>query len=288
MRRLEYLEKRQRGTAEFPMELYRLTPDSEQYIMQCHWHHEYEIISVRKGSLALILDEHRFTVSAGELVLLPEGTLHTGLPLECEYDCIVFSQDLFSDRFGSGGLRELLRRIPKNDRITSDESPEMHRLLSQLISALERLRGAESKEKRMAVETYSIGLLYQFFGVALLEERFSDRVVEGRRHTEQLKRVIGYIESNYREEITLADLAAAAGLSDKYLCRIFSQITGKSPMEYLNEYRVDRACMLLSDTDSQLLDVAYSCGFNDQSYFIKIFKRYKGVTPGKYRCETAR
>ena len=251
--------------------------------MQCHWHPEYEIISVRAGSLSLILDEHRFTVSAGELVLLPEGTLHTGLPFECEYDCIVFSEELLSDRFGYGGLRDILRRIPKNDRITAEESPEMHRLLSQLISALERLHGAENKEKRMAAETYCIGLLYQFFGVALMEERFSDRVVECRRHTDQLKRVIGYIEENYREEITLSDLAAAAGLSDKYLCRIFSQITGKSPVEYLNEYRVDRACMLLSDTDSQLLDIAYSCGFNDQSYFIKIFKRYKGVTPGKYR-----
>ena len=283
MRRLEYLEKRQRGTAEFPVELYRISPDSEQYIMQCHWHPEYEIISVRSGSLSLILDEHRFTASAGELVLLPEGTLHTGLPLECEYDCIVFSQELLNDRFGSAGLRELLRRIPKNDVITAEDSPEMHRVFFELTDSLERRQKAEKKEKRVAEEIRSIGLLYQFFGIALAEERFSDSVVECRRHTEQLKRVIGYIESNYREEITLADLAASAGLSAKYLCRIFSQITGKSPVEYLNEYRVDRACVLLSDTDSQLLDVAYSCGFNDQSYFIKTFKRYKGVTPGKYR-----
>ena len=159
----------------------------------------------------------------------------------------------------------------------------MHRVLSLLISSLESRHAAESKEKRMAAEVCAIGLLYQFFGIALSEGRFSDRLVEGRRHTEQLKRVIGFIESNYREEITLADLAAAAGWSAKYLCRMFSQITGKSPVEYLNEYRVEQACALLSETDSQILDVAYSCGFNDQSYFIKTFKKYKGTTPGRYR-----
>jgi len=78
-------------------------------------------------------------------------------------------------------------------------------------------------------------------------------------------------------------LAREAGVSPKYLCRIFSQLTGKSPVEYLNEYRVERACALLSDTDLPILDIGLSCGFNDQSYFIKTFKRYKGKTPGGYR-----
>ena len=102
MRRLEYLEKRQRGTADFPIELYRLSPESERYVMQCHWHLEYEIISVREGTLSLVLDEQRLTAEAGDTVLLPEGTLHMGEPHECVSDCVVFSRELISER-GSGG-----------------------------------------------------------------------------------------------------------------------------------------------------------------------------------------
>ena len=82
------------------------------------------------------------------------------------------------------------------------------------------------------------------------------------------------------QRVSLAD---AAGLSAKYLCRIFSQLTGKSPVEYLNEYRIERACAMLSDTELSILDIGYSCGFNDQSYFIKTFKKQKGMTPGAYR-----
>ena len=282
MRRLEYLEKRPRGTAEFPIELYRLCPESERYIMQCHWHLEYEIIVVREGTLTLILDEQKVIANAGDLVLLPEGTLHMGEPTDCVYDCIVFSRELISERRSGGAIRELFRRLPARDTFSEAEFPKLHALVSELIRALEK-RETENAELRIASEATAVGLVYQFFGTALSVGAISKRAVEGKRHTEQLKRVLVYIESNFREEISLSDLASEAGLSAKYLCRLFSQLTGKSPVEYLNEYRVDRACALLSDTDLPILDIVYSCGFNDQSYFIKTFKKYKGTTPGAYR-----
>ena len=284
MRRLEYLEKRQRGTADFPIELYRLSPESERYVMQCHWHLEYEIISIREGTLTLILDEQRLTAVAGDTVLLPEGTLHVGEPSECVYDCVVFSRELISERGSGGAVRELFRRLPNSNIFTEKEHPELSHTVKKLISALDDRERAEPKsEARISAETVAVGLIYQFFGTALGSGIFSDRQVEGKRHTEQLKRVIGYIEANYRDEIPLSALASEAGLSPKYLCRLFAQLTGKSPVEYVNEYRIDQACMLLSDTDMPIVDVGLSCGFNDQSYFIKTFKKYKHTTPGAYR-----
>ncbi len=284
MRRLEYLEKRQRGTADFPIELYRLSPESERYVMQCHWHLEYEIISVREGTLTLILDEQRLIASAGDTVLLPEGTLHTGEPRECVYDCVVFSRELISERGSGGAVRELFRRLPNSNIFSEKEYPQLSDTVKRLISALERRRISEPKgEARISAEATAVGLIYQFFGIALSSGIFSDREVEGKRHTEQLKRVISYIEANYRDDISLSALASEAGLSPKYLCRLFAQLTGKSPVEYVNEYRIDQACMLLSDTDVPIVDVGLSCGFNDQSYFIKTFKKYKHTTPGAYR-----
>lgn len=284
MRRLEYLEKRQRGTADFPMELYRLSPDSERYIMQCHWHLEYEIIAVRSGTLSLVLDEARVTAVAGDVVLLPEGTLHMGEPQGCVYDCIVFSRELISERGNGATVRELFRRLPNNSVFSQKEYPRLYSTVTELISVLDsRSRTDPNTDSRIAVESTAVGLVYQFFGYALSRGLFSDRAVEGKRHTEQLKRVIGYIENNYKEDVPLSALAREAGLSPKYLCRLFSQLTGKSPVEYINEYRIDRACMLLSDTDLPILDVGLSCGFNDQSYFIKTFKKHKNTTPGAYR-----
>ena len=284
MRRLEYLEKRQRGTADFPIELYRLSPESERYVMQCHWHLEYEIISVREGTLSLVLDEQRLTAEAGDTVLLPEGTLHMGEPDGCVYDCVVFSRELISERGSGGAVRELFRRLPNSNIFSKTEYPKLHETVRDLITALESREQSEPKtEARIAAEATAVGLIYRFFGSALGSGIFSASHVEGKRHTEQLKRVIGYIENNFREDISLSDLASEAGLSPKYLCRLFSQLTGKSPVEYVNEYRIDQACMLLSDTDMPIVDIGLSCGFSDQSYFIKTFKRYKSTTPGAYR-----
>jgi hypothetical protein len=151
MRRLEYLEKRQRGTADFPIELYRLSPESERYIMQCHWHLEYELIAVHQGALSLILDEQRILAQAGDTVLLPGGTLHTGYPDECVYDCIVFSQDLLSGRNGSGTVKELLRRRPEKSIISSKEQE-----IILLKNELERIKNNELEYDRISKEIFRI------------------------------------------------------------------------------------------------------------------------------------
>lgn len=101
---------------------------------------------------------------------------------------------------------------------------------------------------------------------------------------EQLRSVLEYIESNYAESITLSQLSARAGMSPKYFCRFFQSIVHKTPMEYLNYYRIERACCELADTDTSVTEVGYNCGFHDTSYFIRIFKREKGITPGHIRA----
>ena len=60
-------------------------------------------------------------------------------------------------------------------------------------------------------------------------------------------------------------------------------MTGKPPIEYLNEYRIEKAVRKLRLTNLSITDIAFSCGFSDLSYFIKTFKKTKGVSPGKYR-----
>lgn len=80
-------------------------------------------------------------------------------------------------------------------------------------------------------------------------------------------------------QLTLGNLAEAADMSPKYFCRFFSEMTGKTPIEYLNYYRIECAAEQLLYTDDLVTDIALNCGYNDLSYFVKTFKKYKSQTP---------
>lgn len=71
-------------------------------------------------------------------------------------------------------------------------------------------------------------------------------------------------------------------MSPKYFCRIFRTVIHRTPIDYLNYYRIEKACYLLETEDLSITEVAYHCGFNDSSYFIRCFKKYKQITPTKY------
>lgn len=84
-------------------------------------------------------------------------------------------------------------------------------------------------------------------------------------------------------QLTLGNLAEAADMSPKYFCRFFSEMTGKTPIEYLNYYRIECAAEQLLYTDDLVTDIALNCGYNDLSYFVKTFKKYKAQTPKQFR-----
>ena len=98
----------------------------------------------------------------------------------------------------------------------------------------------------------------------------------------QLKIALEFIESSYMSNISLQEMSDSVQMTPKYFCRFFREMTHRSPVDYLNYYRIERACYLLLTTNQSITEVAYNTGFNDLSYFIKIFKRYKGVTPRQY------
>ena len=99
----------------------------------------------------------------------------------------------------------------------------------------------------------------------------------------QLKQVLEFIEKNYANPITLQELSASVSMSPKYFCRFFSEMTHQTPVDYLNRQRIEEACLQLAATDDSITEIAYRNGFNDLSYFIRTFKKYKGMTTGKYK-----
>ena len=103
---------------------------------------------------------------------------------------------------------------------------------------------------------------------------------------DQIKTVLEYIETNYSSSLSLEALAKVVGMNPKYFCRVFASLLHQSPMDYVNFYRVEQAAYLLDSTDRSVTAVGMECGFSESSYFTKVFKKYKGVTPRDYRCQT--
>src|SRR5699024_6376091 len=91
------------------------------------------------------------------------------------------------------------------------------------------------------------------------------------------------IHTQYSEPLTLEDLSRQAGLSPKYFCRVFRQLTGRTPIDYLLYYRVECAAEMLCASQDSITDVAMACGFGDAGYFDRMFRRFKGKTPGEFR-----
>ncbi len=95
--------------------------------------------------------------------------------------------------------------------------------------------------------------------------------------------VLDYISVNYKNDITTADMARHAQVSQSYMTRLFREISGQSPYAALKNYRLRHASELLAETSRPIKDIAFEVGFNSESNFIFAFKNYAGISPGKYR-----
>jgi len=103
------------------------------------------------------------------------------------------------------------------------------------------------------------------------------------KHTDTIQKVMEYVNTNYMNRITLNDVSEHVSFSVSYLSRMFKEEKGISLTSYINEVRIRNAKMLIKLSDISLSQAAYLCGFDDQSYFSKVFKKMTGTTPGKYR-----
>lgn len=208
------------------------------------------------------------------------GSLHHGEPAEnAVYECIVFD------------LNMLIRQ--QNDMVQSwiapliDSSNQIEDIhytkkdtLWQLVSELSQIM----KETPPYYELRVYSLLFHIINNLY----YNDRIKPAGKttHTQQQRamlRLLDWIEKNFSDSLTLKDLSEISGFSKKYLCRIFKEYTSKTPIQYINELRLEHACHEMASKEKSITDCAFDNGFNDLSYFCRIFKKYKGITPKEYK-----
>ena len=274
---MSFNEIKQHGTEDFPFELYKVDKSHPKYKMAFHWHTSVELIRIRKGSLTVTLNERSFEAKENDLIFVNSEVIHGAIPHDCEYRCLVFnpaflktgndSCDLFLDNL-------LSQYFYLPDRIEDDE---VKKIADYILDELD--------ERKEGFNFKVIGLSSYLFGL-IQEKNLYRREYNDGKDTQKiykLKKVLKFIRENFAREITLDDMAREANLSIKYFCSFFKNMTGTTPVKYLLTYRVERAARKLLGTEENITQIAYDCGFNDLSYFIKTFKEIKRVTPKNYR-----
>ena len=94
-----------------------------------------------------------------------------------------------------------------------------------------------------------------------------------------MRKAINYIREHYKDDISIGDVAEEACIGERYLRKIFSQHLNLSPVDYLNQIRINKAIELLRITELSVKEVCFECGFRSPQYFSRIFKQLVGVSP---------
>ena len=266
---------------DFPIELYEIDEHHPRYEMVSHWHTELEMIHILNGEMNVRLNNSTYTAKQNDILFVNPEIIHAATPDECRYECIVFDISYLSSAFE--GSRYFFEGLLNNEYFINEYIPfddsEIHTLVRNVFNLM--------KNKSSGYKFKVIGEMYKMFGEIIDSHLYSNitGVTElgADKNMHKLKNVLVFMRDNYDKPISLSDMADAADMSSKYFCYFFKEMTRKSPVEYLNTYRVEKAARKLITSDISVTDVAFACGFNDLSYFIKTFKAYKGVTPARFR-----
>ncbi|GGD48452.1 AraC family transcriptional regulator [Paenibacillus nasutitermitis] len=123
-------------------------------------------------------------------------------------------------------------------------------------------------------------LLYGFM-LSLLAPETS--MAAGPVSPQPIRRAKDFMREHYARSLSLEEIAANCSISRSYLCRLFQQKEGITPLEFLRRRRVEAAVALLRSTNSSVQEIGRICGFDSPSYFGKVFREYLGLSPREYR-----
>jgi AraC-like DNA-binding protein/uncharacterized cupin superfamily protein len=279
------------------LEQIKLKPDESFYIgifqdhidkSRWHYHQEFELSFITEGSGKRIVGDSVEDFHPGDLIFIgpriphvwfPEEKhvrQHSGRTLESVY--MLFDNEILpSELTGLPeflNVRKAITLSERGARITGDTLNEVSRIMLQLpyLNRMKRLM-----------------FFYEIMDLIGRSESFtylaSEQYVKTKFETtnKRVNRIHEYLMKNYQNEVDLEEVAEVVHMAPASVCRFFKSSTGLTVFEYLNKIKIDYSCRLLLNTDQNIVDISYDCGFNNLSHFNKQFRKFIGKTPTEFR-----
>lgn len=284
----------QYGELDYPVEVYYVELSKMyMHMLRWHWHAEVEVIIVNHGEADFMADDTVIRLKAGQGVFVNQNVIHAVHAIDSMANCSLYSVVVHpSFLFGYGATVMSTKYLLP---ITSSPSFQILKLTEEDAwqeHLLDCINGviAANLTKRYGYELTVKAHLCHFW-TTLLEKIVPQNVTNTKQSMLSLdemrvKEAILYIEEHYSEAVALDELASALHISKSECCRCFKRTLQLTPIEYLMKYRIFRAASLLQKGDDicrSISDLAFAVGFNNASYFNKVFKEYLNCTPSEYK-----
>lgn len=275
--------------ADFPYIASRAELD--QYVdhfVPWHWHKPVELFYIESGTVEYNLPGGKITFPAGSGGLLNSNILHAtrGISRTSENVelCHIFDPSLISGGTGSRIEKKYvlpLISVPQAEMIPLyPEDKEQKKILDMIWKAFQIPETEYGFEVHLRAVLSEIWLrVFQLAGPLL------EAPPKMRKNNDKIKDLMVYVHRHYQEKLSVSELAASVFLSERECFRIFQECLHMTPMQYIQNYRLQMACQMLLESKATITEISHACGLGSSSYFGKVFREYRKCTPGQYRAQ---
>lgn len=256
-----------------------------------HWHEQMEIIYIKKGNGRVTIDLVPYEVSAGSIIPVLPGELHSieGAKGErMEYENIIFSLSILDSTAPDDWCRDNLIKPLKNHEMQFVRPITPGSLFYDEVSGALNGADAACESHRPGYSLLVKAELFVFLH-ALYTFQNKDRkkaVQKSANHADRLKGLIAWVREHYGEKVDVRKAAEITGYSESHFMRIFREETGQTFSQFLNEYRLAAASYFLRETSDSVGYISEICGFDSLSYFTRMFHKKYGLSPRAYRSRS--
>lgn len=277
---MDYIKDKMVFDPEFPYRLFH----SNSRQMYLHSHDFLEINYVKEGSGYYLIEEKEYEIRPGDVYIINNQERHMAVhDGSLMLEVIVFDPAFLWERMQ--GYQFLEPFFNRSARFTNciRQGEAGYTKLEEAIGHIREEYDGKEPGWELFVKSWTQLFMAQLYRIYQAAQ--ADGIKNAGRHKTftRLQPVLDYIHEHYLEQVGLEELARVAVMNKSYLCSCFKNTLHMRIFEYIDQLRINRACMLLATTTASITDIAMMTGFNSVSYFNRTFKKIRGMSPGNYR-----
>ncbi|AWK51473.1 AraC family transcriptional regulator [Clostridium beijerinckii] len=257
------------------------------YAIPIHWHEEIEFTIINEGIGEYKIDLISYQLETGDLVLVKPFSLHSIHPIDNKnmyWSTMVFNLNMLKSAITDGCLIKYFAPILNNEHQLPLIIKKNSKGYDELFNTVTKIFDCYNS-KGIAFEIELKSLLYHFFGLLYKYDLIAKNKVTSLSSdvTNKIKIILNYIKEHYMDYISIKDMCSICNFSEYHFMRFFKKYIGMTCIEYINTYRLEIASKLLDTTANSIMDISFEVGFNNVSYFNKLFKSKYKLTPREFR-----